>query len=90
MFSRKALVDEGRRRWEGKRVAFVLPVREAGGGGNVVITESRAMQKFGVNVCLINFAPNMAGFRSSYPNLEIPVAIATSDSNIAEVAFPRL
>ncbi len=52
----RALLREGRAAFEGKRIAFILPIAENGGGGNVVIQESLALQRMGVDVTLLNLA----------------------------------
>ncbi len=51
---RRKLVDQGRRSFEGRRIAFILPISERGGGGNVVLQESMALQRMGVDVTLLN------------------------------------
>jgi GT2 family glycosyltransferase/glycosyltransferase involved in cell wall biosynthesis len=58
LWRRHDLVREGRARFEGKRIAFILPITELGGGGNVVIQESLALARMGVDVTLLNLDHN--------------------------------
>jgi GT2 family glycosyltransferase len=64
---------------EMRRVAFLLPVIDAGGGANVILQEIRAMRRFGVDSWIINRAANRQGFERSYPGLEIPVIYGEGD-----------
>jgi GT2 family glycosyltransferase/glycosyltransferase involved in cell wall biosynthesis len=65
--------SQGRRRFAGRRVLFLLPVDSPGGGANVVIAESRAMAAMGVEVAFFNQIEKRRDFEASYPGLEIPV-----------------
>ncbi len=71
---RDRLIQAGRTAWEGKRVAFVLPISEAGGGANVVFQEARALHRMGVDCWIVNMADNRTRFEASYPGLDLPVA----------------
>ena len=55
----------------GKKVLFVLPVIDAGGGANVIIDESRAMRNMGVDVNIFNLSEYKSAFLQSYPCLDI-------------------
>jgi len=83
LFERHALTQRGRSLWQGKRVLFVLPVKEAGGGANIVVSEARAMRRMGVDVQLLNFSEARARFEAGYPGLEIPVVYAADESGVA-------
>jgi len=61
-------------RHAGKRVLFVLPVCERGGGANVVFSEARAMAGMGVDARVVNLVEFEAAFRRSYPEPDVPVA----------------
>jgi len=61
-------------RFAGKRVLFVLPVMDRGGGANVVFSEARAMAEMGVDVRVVNIREFEREFRASYPEPEVPVA----------------
>ena len=52
LFEREAAIREGRSRFNGKRILFVLPIAHPGGGGNVVIYEANAMRQMGVEVSI--------------------------------------
>lgn len=64
---------EARSRWEGKRVLFVLPVCDRGGGANVVLSEARAMERFGVDARVLNLESFRPFFTRSYPDPGVPV-----------------
>ena len=64
------------RRYEGKRVLFVLPVMDRGGGANIVLREGRAMAEMGVDARVVNLRECEGAFRRSYPEPEIPVTFA--------------
>lgn len=68
--------------WRGKRVVFVLPVMEIGGGANVVIDEARAMLRMGIDVHILNFLHHKTGFEQCYPQLDVPVIYAEADFDI--------
>ena len=65
------------RRHEGRRVLFVLPVMDRGGGANIVLREGRAMTEMGVDARVVNLAEFESAFRRSYPEPEIPVTFAS-------------
>ncbi len=82
---RVALRDRAQRRWEGKRVLYVLPVLERGGGSNVVLSEARAMTRMGVETRVFNLAAHRAVFEKSYPAPGVPV-IYGRESDLAGAA----
>jgi glycosyltransferase involved in cell wall biosynthesis len=51
---RDPLIEQGRRRYDGRRVAFILPMGERGGGANVILQEGAALQRMGVEVTVLN------------------------------------
>ena len=73
LVERRAIREEGRRRFGGRRVLFVLPASGRGGGANVVLSEGLAMAKMGVEVEVVNLPENRPGFDAAYPALELPV-----------------
>lgn len=79
------LIAEGRRRWSERTVAFVLPLPDAGGGGNVVISEAAAMARMGVAVTLVNLARCRESFERELPGLMVPVIYASSASEIPDI-----
>jgi GT2 family glycosyltransferase len=72
-FARQAWIDRGRARFAGRRVLFILPIMEPGGGGNVVVREATAMREMGVDVGLFNLVVHHDSCRRAYPDLELPV-----------------
>ena len=76
---RLALSAWARSRYETRRIAFLLPVIDAGGGANVILHEARAMRRFGVDAWIINRGAHRQGFERSYPGLDIPVIYGVGD-----------
>ena len=85
LFERHALIEKAQAQWKGKRIIFILPTREAGGGANVVISEARALIKMGIDVWLLNFSYLRANFESSYPELDIPAVYAPNETSIPQL-----
>lgn len=83
LFERHALSQRARSRWASRRVIFVLPVQDAGGGANIILCEARAMRRMGVDVHLLNFEGNRAAFETGYPELDIPVHYAADEGAVA-------
>lgn len=73
MIEREQMIQQARTKWEGKRILFVLPIADAGGGGNVIIQEASIMMKMGIDVCLYNLRCLKPFFEVAYPDLTIPV-----------------
>jgi len=69
---RSQLVSEGKERWEGKRLGFLLPIAEISGGGHVIMQEALAIQQMGVAVDLINLQAHQSFFERTYPDLPTP------------------
>ena len=82
---RIALRERARRRWEGKRVLYVLPVLERGGGSNVVLSEARAMARMGVETRVFNLAGHRPVFEKSYPAPGVPIVYGR-ESDLVEAA----
>jgi glycosyltransferase involved in cell wall biosynthesis len=82
---RVGLRERARRRWEGKRVLYVLPVLERGGGSNVVLSEARAMTRMGVEARVFNLAVHRAVFEKSYPAPGVPIVYGR-ESDLVEAA----
>jgi GT2 family glycosyltransferase/glycosyltransferase involved in cell wall biosynthesis len=85
MALRQQYLDNGRALWEGKRVLFILPISETGGGGNIVLDEASAMQKMGVEVALLNLNRYRKGFEQSYSDNTLPVIYVTKETEVSEV-----
>ena len=73
MLEREKVIHNGLKQWEAKRVLFVLPVTEPGGGTHVVLQEAKAMQKMGVDVRIANLKRHQKLFEQAYPDTNIPV-----------------
>ena len=73
MIARQEWIEKGRAKFAGRRVLFLLPIAEPGGGGNVVIDEAMAMREMGVDVRIFNLEANRQSFEHGYPKLGIPV-----------------
>jgi GT2 family glycosyltransferase len=86
MFQRRDLINQGRALWQGRRVVFVLPVTDAGGGSNVILNESFALVKMGIEVTILNFEDYRQQFQQAYPNLSLPVTFVHSAKDIPDIA----
>jgi len=73
LLERWNFIEQGQYRWKGKKIAFVLPITDAGGGGNIVISEANAMQRMGIEVFLINLSYFREAFERHHPHLKLPV-----------------
>ena len=73
MLEREQIRSRIRQQWEGKRILFILPIAEAGGGGNVIIQEAQMMIEMGLDVYLYNEARLKHYFEQAYPQLSVPV-----------------
>src|SRR5664280_1091870 len=79
------LRERARARFEGKRVLYVLPVLERGGGSNVVLSEARAMTRMGVEARVFNLAGHRSVFEKSYPAPGVPIVYGR-ESDLVEAA----
>jgi GT2 family glycosyltransferase/glycosyltransferase involved in cell wall biosynthesis len=79
---RQSIIEQGRTRFAGQRVLFVLPINGPGGGGNVIIDESNCMRQMGVEVNLFNLTKYRADFEQAYPKLDLPVTYGTASDLI--------
>lgn len=60
-------------KYGGKKILFLLPGGEAGGGANVVIQESMALLKMGIEVTFLNTESNRSSYEKTYGDINIPV-----------------
>ena len=82
---RVGLRERARARFEGKRVLYVLPILERGGGSNVVLSEARAMTRMGVEARVFNLAAHRSVFEKSYPAPGVPIVYGR-ESDLVEAA----
>ncbi len=85
MFSRQQTILNAKDRWEGKRIAFYLPISEPSGGGHVILQEAETMQKMGISVEIINLDGHQSFFKQAYPNLTIPTLYIQDPNRSAEL-----
>lgn len=85
-FERDEVRRKGRSLWEGKRVLFILPICDLGGGGNVIFQEARAMISMGVDARILNLSCYRPYFEKSYPNSQVPILYA-DEKDIADIAM---
>ncbi len=78
------VIEEGQYLWRGKKVIFLLPIFEPGGGGNVVISEALAMRKMGVDVWLLNWARFREPFEQSHPHVDLPVIYVEHEDEVPD------
>jgi GT2 family glycosyltransferase/glycosyltransferase involved in cell wall biosynthesis len=68
-----------------KTIAFILPIAEAGGGGNVIVQEMEAMRRLGAEPYAINDLRHKESFEKAYPNCNTIYFGANGESSLAEV-----
>ncbi len=79
VLEREETIEKGKAIYAGKCILFILPITNAGGGGNVVISEAYAMQKMGVKISLFNLKAYEQKFKLAYPDLKLPVIYGESE-----------
>ena len=73
-------------RYTGKRILFVLPVDEVGGGANIVLLEAAAMLRMGLDVRIVNLKRNFSKFQRRYVGQDVPVIYITGYRDLAGIA----
>jgi len=86
MTEREQLINNAKEKWEGKRILFLLPIENAGGGGNVVIQEAYSMMKMGIKISLYNLNRYKDSFNKGYPDIGIPVLYGEKLESFREFA----
>ena len=71
-FEREEFLRKGKELFSGKRVLFILPVVDSGGGANVIINEAMKMRDMGVDAQIFNLPEYRFGFLQNYPLDKIP------------------
>lgn len=77
--ARQTLLRNGCDRFQGRKLLFVLPITEPGGGANVIIDEALAMREMGVDAQIFNKVVFRENFERAYPRLQIPVVYGTQE-----------
>ncbi|WP_071517599.1 glycosyltransferase [Geitlerinema sp. PCC 9228] len=85
LWQQRELIEKGMAKWEGKRVLFLLPISEPGGGGNLVLQAAQAMQEMGVDARIANWTHMQAGFERGYPDLPVPVVYAEGPQELGKI-----
>jgi|GEM_PF-2527695 GT2 family glycosyltransferase len=86
MIDREQTINEGRSQFAGKKILFILPVIDAGGGANVIIDEAISMQKMGVDVQIMNLPEYRHSFLQNYKHSPVPF-VFESIENLPELAM---
>lgn len=86
MHDRFECIASGKIRFSGKKLLFLLPSADAGGGANVIISEARALIRMGVDVAVANLEANHTLFEQNYGNSGVPVRYVTSPEEIPAIA----
>lgn len=84
LHERAKLVDEGRARFEGKRVLILLPIAEPGGGGHVALQEARAMRQMGIDARILNLEGTRPLFEGRHPDTGVPALYVSAKHRVAE------
>lgn len=85
MLEREETLEKGKSLFAGKRVLFILPVVDAGGGANVIIDEALSMQKMGVQVQIMNLPEYKNAFLQNYKHSPVPF-VFESIENLPKLA----
>ena len=86
MYERQKLIEDGRDLWKNKRILFILPICDPGGGGNVVLQEADVMRKMGLDVQILNWRSHKTDFEKAYPDSTIPFVYADSEQEVIYLA----
>ena len=73
MQRREQAIADGKRLFEGKRLLFILPITEPGGGSHVVFQEAEAMLKMGVDARVLNLEWTRPIMERGYAENNVPV-----------------
>ena len=81
-----SLRAEARRRFEGKRVLFLLPAGSAGGGSNIVLLEAACMHVLGVDAWVASLEIHRHLFEQSHPDVQVPILYLQTPEDLLKVA----
>jgi len=85
MKARDEFILEGQRLYKNKKVLILLTINERVGGGLLILSEAKAMQKMGVDVQFLNFYSQKNDFENAYPDNPISVIYVSQPSDIIEI-----
>jgi len=74
--AQEEIIQKGYRRFQKKRLVFVLPIWVAGGGGNVVVLAAQTMRRMGIDAHIMNLHVHRASFEQAYPKIGVPLVYA--------------
>ncbi len=83
--NRTNLSKQGHQLFNARRVLFVLPVKAAGGGSNLVFLAAQAMRSMGVDAQIMNLNIYRSSFEKSYPDTNVPLIYGDTE-DVPEVA----
>ncbi len=72
MVEREAWLERGTANFKGRRLLFVLPVVNPGGGANVIFDEAAAMRRMGVEAEIFNLVGHRELFEQNYGTSAVP------------------
>ncbi len=72
MVEREAWLERGAANFKGRRLLFVLPVVNPGGGTNVIFDEAAAMRRMGVEAEIFNLVGHREAFEQNYGASDVP------------------
>jgi len=84
---REDYINTARLRYEGLRLAIILPVADEGGGAHVVLQEVAALLRMGVAVTIFNLAANAKQFQQSYPDCNATVSFCANISDLQQKIY---
>jgi GT2 family glycosyltransferase/glycosyltransferase involved in cell wall biosynthesis len=79
LFEQQQVLRQGRAQFAGKRVLWLLPLRDSGGGGSVAVMKARLMQRMGLHVETFNLSENRVRFERGYPNFDLPITFGAAE-----------
>ncbi|MBN1872986.1 MAG: glycosyltransferase [Anaerolineae bacterium] len=85
LFESYGWIRKGYDRFAGRKVLFLLPVMDVGGGAGIVILTARLMRQMGVEAEIFNLDIYREEFERSYPEFEVPMVYGKV-GDIVEIA----
>ena len=79
-------ITSGKIHFAGKKILFLLPSADAGGGANIIMSEARALIRMDVDVAIVNLEANRTLFEQNYGDSGVPVHYVTTPEEIPAIA----